>query len=51
MFLLTVGLVAQTVIHFIFPTWNVLYWTLWVIIAGTALTAALRIGRMYGKAK
>ncbi len=50
MFLLTVGLVAAAAVRLAGLDWNVLEPALWVIAAGTALTAALRIGRLYRKA-
>ncbi|MEO6787960.1 MAG: CDP-alcohol phosphatidyltransferase family protein [Chthoniobacteraceae bacterium] len=51
MFLLTAGLVAWVVAYFCLLPWNVLAVALWFIAVGTALTAALRIRRMYRKAK
>jgi phosphatidylglycerophosphate synthase len=49
MFLLTLGLLAAAVFYFLRVPVNALWWTLWLITAGTALTAALRIRRLYAK--
>ncbi len=49
MFLLTVGLICDLFFKFFLPQWNVLEWFLWLIAAGTAITAALRLRRIYAK--
>lgn len=51
MFLLTVGLIAQAVVLLCKQAWPVLEWALWLIAALTALTAVLRMGRMYQKSR
>jgi phosphatidylglycerophosphate synthase len=51
MFLLTLGLIVSAVAFLAGRSWNVLAGTLWLIAAGTALTAGLRIRRVYQKAK
>ncbi len=47
MFFLTVGLLGATVGSLCHFTGNILAWTLWFLIAGTAATAARRIVRCY----
>ena len=49
MFLLTLGLVTAAAFDFLRIPVNALWWTLWLLAAGTALTAALRIRRLYAK--
>ena len=49
MFLLTVALVIGPFFHFFFITLNVIAWMLAVIAVGTAVTAALRLRRIYAK--
>lgn len=49
MFFLTVGLLLQTLAIFFHRPWNVLAWSLWLIVALTAITAVLRALRMYQK--
>jgi phosphatidylglycerophosphate synthase len=45
--ILTVGLLAAVVFHFTRIELNVLKLTLWIIVAGSALTAMLRLRRLY----
>lgn len=49
MFLLTVGLICDLFFKFFLPAWNILAWFLWLIALGTAITAALRLRRIYIK--
>jgi phosphatidylglycerophosphate synthase len=50
LFLLSAGLLLGAVFSMLHISFNVLEWMLWLIVLGTAATAALRIQRMYQKA-
>jgi phosphatidylglycerophosphate synthase len=45
--ILTAGLLATVILYFAKVDLNVLKITLWIIVAGSALTAFLRLGRLY----
>jgi phosphatidylglycerophosphate synthase len=47
MMILTLGLIGQVASYFGDTGVNVMKFTMWVLIAGTALTALLRLGRLY----
>jgi phosphatidylglycerophosphate synthase len=47
MAILTAGLLAAVIAYFAKLDLNVVKITLWVLIAGTALTSSLRLGRLY----
>ena len=45
--ILTIGLLAAVVFYFAKINVNILKITLWVLVVGTAVTAMLRLGRLY----